>query len=353
MFGKWRRRTRTPTPSLTLSSMSLQSGTLWARRTMRQRSNPRVGLDLVGYHIGALLGSGGMGEVYRATHRLLQRPVAIKVVRSETLVGFQDDEVFLALRRFQREARVTASLRSPHVVELYDFGIAGDGTLYIVMELLTGLDLEHLVDRYGPLPPERTVHFLKQALAALEEMHRLGLVHRDIKPANLHVSRDTPSPDFLKVTDLGLVKPPRGATAEHRILHAKGRILGTPAYIAPETAQGDPGDARTDIYSLGCVAYWLLTGHTVFEATSIEEMVWHHVRDEPTPLSKRSETPIPRSLEQLVLACLEKDPRRRPQSVPVLSHRLAECALPPAWTSDHAQWWWRIHAPAEATPAAG
>jgi len=353
MFGMWQHKARSSTPPLRMSSLSLESGTLWARRAARRRRRPRVGLDLGGYHVGALLGCGGMGEVYRATHRLLQRPVAIKVVRPETLIGVQDDEVFLTLRRFQREARVTAALRSQHVVELYDFGMAGDGTLYIVMELLTGLDLERLVDRFGPLPPERACHFLQQALAALEEMHRLGLVHRDVKPANLHVSRDSPNPDFLKITDLGLVKPPHGATAEHRILHAKGRILGTPAYLAPETAQGEPGDTRTDIYSLGCVAYWLLTGRTVFEANSVQEMVWHHVQDEPAPPSRRTETPVPRVLEQLIMACLEKDPRNRPQSVHVLSHRLSECALPRAWTSEHATWWWRMHVPAEATAAAG
>jgi serine/threonine-protein kinase len=293
-----------------------------------------------------------MGEVYQATHRLLQRQVAIKIVRPETLIDIQDDEIFLTLRRFQREARVSASLHSPHAVELYDFGMTADGTLYIVMELLTGLDLEQLVDRFGPLPPERACHFLQQAMSALQEMHGLGLVHRDIKPANLHVSRDAPHPDFLKVTDLGLVKPPRGATAEHRVMHAKGRILGTPAYIAPETVVGEPGDTRTDIYSLGCVAYWLLTGCTVFEAHSVQQMVWLHVQNEPVPPSQRTEIPVPLALEQLVLSCLEKDPRRRPQSVEQLSDRLAECELPRAWTHEHAKWWWRMHAPAGQTALA-
>jgi len=349
MFGTWWRRSKQAPmpPAPRISSMSLESGAIWARQAVHRRRRTSVGLDLGGYRLDSLLGRGGMGEVYQATHRLLQRRVAIKVVRPEALIGVQDDEVFLTLRRFQREARVTASLRSPHAVDLYDFGMTSDGTLYIVMELLAGLDLERLVDRFGPLPPDRACHFLQQAMAALEEMHGLGLVHRDIKPANLHVSEDAPCPDFLKVTDLGLVKPPHGATAEHRVMHAKGRILGTPAYIAPETALGEPGDTRTDIYSLGCVAYWLLTGRTVFEADSVHQMVWHHVQDEPIPPSQRTEIPVPAALEQLILSCLEKEPHRRPQSIHLLSCRLAECAPPRTWTPEHAKWWWRMHAPGE------
>jgi len=287
-----------------------------------------------------------MGEVYQATHRLLRRPVAIKVVRPEAMLGVRDDELFLAFRRFQREARATASLHSPHAVELYDFGMTAGGSLYIVMELLVGMDLEQLVDRFGPLPSERADHFLQQALSALQEMHGLGLVHRDIKPANLHVSQDAPCPDFLKVTDLGLVKPPRGATVEHQVMQANGRIVGTPAYIAPEIVVGEPGDERTDIYSLGCVAYWLLTGRTVFEADSVQQMLRHHVQDDPIPPSQRTELSVPPRLEQLVLSCLEKDPGRRPQSVQLLSHRLAECRLPRTWTPEQAKRWWKVHAPA-------
>jgi serine/threonine-protein kinase len=230
-------------------------------------------------------------------------------------------------------------------VELYDFGITPDGILYIVMELLEGLNLEQLVERFGPLPPERACHLLQQALSALREMHQVGLVHRDIKPANLHVSRQAPCPDFLKVTDLGLVKPPRGATAEHRVMHAKNRIIGTPAYIAPETAMGEPGDMRSDIYSLGCVAYWLLTGRTVFEANSVQQMVWRHVQDEPTPPSRRSEISVPDALDQLVMDCLEKDPRHRPHGALQLSRRLAECRLSQHWTHEDATRWWQLQIP--------
>jgi serine/threonine-protein kinase len=183
-------------------------------------------------------------------------------------------------------------------------------------------------------------------------MHGLGLVHRDIKPANLHVSQDTPCPDFLKITDLGLVKPPRGTTVEHEVMQTNGRIIGTPAYMAPEIVLGEPGDVRTDIYSLGCVAYWLLTGRTVFEATSVQRMLWHHVQDDPIPPSQRTELPVPPTLERLVLWCLEKDPGRRPQSAQLLSHHLSESALSRSWTPEQARRWWRLHVPAATTARA-
>lgn len=343
----WRRQTRRSTvpAAMRISSMSLQTGARWARRTARRRRTSSDGLDLDAYTIGPLVGRGGMGEVYQATHRLLQRPVAIKVVRPEALLGTDDDEIFLTLRRFQREARATASLHSPHAVELYDFGMTASGALYIVMELLVGMDLEQLVDRFGPVQAERAIHFLQQALSALDEMHGLGLVHRDIKPANLHVSQSAPCPDFLKITDLGLVKPRSGATLEHVAMHASGRIVGTPAYIAPEIVTGAAGDERTDIYSLGCVAYWLLTGRTVFEAETVPLMLRRHVDDGPVPPSQRTETPIPPKLERLVLACLEKDPSRRPQSVQDLSHQLALCEPARPWTPERAMQWWRVHVP--------
>ena len=329
--------------------MSLQTGARWARRTARRGRTSCDGLDLDAYCIGPLVGRGGMGEVYQATHRLLQRPVAIKVVRPEALIGTEDDEILLTLRRFQREARATASLHSPHTVELYDFGMTVSGALYIVMELLVGMDLEQLVDRFGPVPAERAVHFLQQTLSALGEMHGLGLVHRDIKPANLHISQSAPCPDFLKITDLGLVKPPRGATLEHVAMHASGRIVGTPAYIAPEVIMGAPGDERTDIYSLGCVAYWLLTGRTVFDAKTAPLMLHSHVDEAPVPPSQRTETPVPPALERVMLACLEKDPRRRPQSVQELSHQLELCDLGQPWTPERAMQWWGVHVPARRT----
>ncbi len=294
-----------------------------------------------------------MGEVYRATHRLLGRPAAIKLIRPEMLIGGDDDDVFLTLRRFRREAEVAAALRSPHTVQLYDFGLTADGTFYIAMELLDGLDLGNLVKRFGPVPSERAVYLLRQICSSLGEMHGHGLVHRDIKPSNVHLCHMGLQYDFVKVADLGLVKPSRGATGEHAVALASGFTLGTPAYMTPETARGKPGDTRTDVYALGCVAYWLLTGRLVFEADSGQEMLERHVRDDPSPPSHRTELEIPPSLDRLILSCLEKKPDRRPASASELCHQLMACEMTQLWTEERAERWWQAHLPNGARVAAG
>src|SRR4029079_11409597 len=206
-----------------------------------------------------------MGEVWRARHRLLIRPAAIKLIRQRAQ-GTMSSDPELLVRRFEREARATAALTSPHTVQLYDFGVAEDGRLYYVMELLDGLDLDTLVRQHGPLPPERVVHFLRQVCSALQDAHANGLVHRDIKPANVVVSRAGTTFDFVKVLDFGLVKLDGARVADKKAidLSTEDSWSGTPGYMAPEVVLGaGDTDHRVDLYALGCVAYWLLTGTRV------------------------------------------------------------------------------------------
>src|SRR4051794_17350526 len=270
--------------------------------------------ELGSYRLGELIGRGGMGEVYRATHRMLARPAAIKLIHPEALATHDRKSAGLAIARFKREADAAAKLRSPHTVELYDFGETEDGTLYFVMELLEGLDLETLVRREGPLPQERVIHILRQVCESLEEAHSSGLVHRDIKPANIHVGRVGLRHDFVKVLDFGLVKSVAAPAGEDSMATAAGLTPGTPAYMAPEMALGEAVDGRADIYALGCVAYYLLTGKLVFEATSAYQLIAKHMQQPPVPPSQRSELEINAELEQVVLACLAKRPEDRPQS---------------------------------------
>ena len=301
--------------------------------------------ELGSYRLGELLGRGGMGEVYLATHRMLARPAAIKLIRPEAL-GADAAAAELAARRFRREAEAAASLRSPHTVELYDFGVTEDQTLYFVMELLEGLNLETLVQRHGPLPANRTIHLLRQVCESLEEAHAAGLVHRDIKPANIHLGRLGLRYDFAKVLDFGLVKSVTGV-GEDSLATAAGITPGTPAYLAPEIARGDPVDGRADIYAVGCVAYFLLTGELVFEAENALQMVARHLSAEPVPPSIRGSVALPPELDRLVLACLAKQPSARPDARE-LGRALAEVPVEP-WTEEDAAAWWR-HA-ATAAPA--
>jgi tRNA A-37 threonylcarbamoyl transferase component Bud32 len=266
--------------------------------------------ELGSYRLGELLGRGGMGEVYLATHRMLARPAAIKLLRPEMLAAGDGTKAQLAVVRFRREAEAAAKLRSPHTVELYDFGVTQDGTLFLVMELLHGVDLETLVRRHGPLPPARVVHLLRQVCESLEEAHISGLVHRDIKPANIHVGRVGLHYDFVKVLDFGLVKSVVAKPGEgDSLASAAGLTPGTPTYMAPEMAHGESVDGRADLYSLGCVAYFLLTGSLVFQADTPIGVILKHIEQPPVPPSKRTDLPIPPALEKLVLACLAKSRR--------------------------------------------
>jgi serine/threonine-protein kinase len=301
--------------------------------------------ELGSYQLGALLGRGGMGEVYRATHRMLARPAAIKLIHPEALTTRDRKSAGLAVARFRREAEAAAQLRSPHTVELYDFGETEDGTLYFVMELLEGMDLESLVRLEGPLPQQRVVHILRQVCESLDEAHSAGLVHRDIKPANIHVGRVGRRHDFVKVLDFGLVKSLAAPAGEDSMATAAGLTPGTPAYMAPEMALGEAVDGRADIYALGCVAYYLLTGQLVFEATSGLQLITKHIQEAPVPPSRRTELDVSPQLEQAVLACLAKRPEGRPQTAADLDRMLAEIEIDP-WSQEQATNWWRTHQPA-------
>ena len=297
------------------------------------------------YHLGELLGRGGMGEVYKATHRMLARPSAIKLIRPEMLGEPGGEGAQMAVRRFHREATAAASLRSPHTVELYDFGVTEDHTLYFVMELLEGMDLETLVRRKGPLPANRVISILRQVCESLEEAHGAGLVHRDIKPANIHLGRLANAWDWAKVLDFGLVKMIDQRAREQTLATAVGSVAGTPAYLAPEAARLEPVDGRSDLYSLGCVGFFLLTGRLVFEADGAVEMVARHMRDEPAAPSTLSEMPVPPELDRIILSCLAKRPADRPPSAAALAEALATVPHAP-WTPADARRWWEAHRPA-------
>jgi serine/threonine protein kinase/formylglycine-generating enzyme required for sulfatase activity len=300
------------------------------------------------YELISRLGRGGMGEVWRARHRLLNRQAAVKLIRTEVLSTESGAEMETLLRRFEREAQVTSTLQSPHTVEVYDFGITDDGTFYYAMELLEGLNLQMLIDRYGPLPSERVIYILLQICESLAEAHHRSLIHRDLKPANIFLTRRGLKHDVVKVLDFGLVKPTRSLAAESPQLTTTGAIVGSPAFIAPEAIRGEPMDERADLYALGCVAYWLLSGRLVFEADTIPEMLADHLRRVPEPPSKVTELEIPEELERLVMECLEKEPGNRLPSVQALIPRLEDCPVGQPWNAQRADAWWRLHRPLEA-----
>jgi len=293
------------------------------------------------YRLVSQLGSGGMGEIWLARHRLLVRPAAVKLIRHDVAPGPAREQL---VRRFEREAHVTAGLRSPHTVQLYDFGVTDSGSFYYVMEYLEGLDLHRVVNRFGPQPAERVIALLRQACRSLAEAHERGLVHRDIKPANLFVTRLGTEYDYLKILDFGVVKEQAGHDAT--MLTNAGMVQGTPAFMPPEIVMGEHRiDGRADLYSLACTAYWALTGHALFEANTPAQMLLQHVQTPPVPPSKKSELPIPKPLEAILMKCLEKDPTMRPSSALQLESELANVVCDAPWTNERAQEWWKSHAP--------
>ena len=309
----------------------------------RMREDLRQARDFGSYHLEKLLGRGGMGEVWLARHRLLRRDAAVKLVLPHLLEGLNGSSQRQAQRRFEQEAQVIASLRSPHTVAIYDFGIAENGSLYYAMEYLDGLNAEALVEHYGPQPAGRVVAFLQQAIESLEEAHDAGLIHRDVKPSNVFIARLGKHTDFVKVLDFGLVKVLSDSEGRTALTHSQ--TTGTPAFMAPEQVRGNEIDARTDIYGLGCVAYFLLTGAILFDKSSAMAMAMAHLTETPELPSQRSELPIPASLERVVMACLAKDSNDRPQSVAELRAMLDACTGVSPWRQADADAWWALHRP--------
>lgn len=310
-------------------------------------SQVRKAKELGSYQLGELIGRGGMGEVYRARHRFLARPAAIKLIRSSSMGGDRGAE--MTIQRFRREAQAAASLRSPHTINLYDFGVTDDGVFYYVMELLDGVDLDNLVRRFGPVSAARTIYLLRHACHSLGEAHARGMVHRDIKPSNIHTCRLGLSVDFVKVLDFGLVKTKVTTFQEETLLTSPDVTTGTPAFMSPEMALGDVEvDARADVYALGCVAYWLLTGRLVFEGETAVRIMMQHIKSEPVPPSRMTEIDVPPELDRLILSCLAKDPDERPASTMELAHRLEAIPVRQPWTSERAEEWWDRHLPAAA-----
>ncbi len=315
-----------------------------SRRMWHMEKAVEKARDLGSYQLVSLIGTGGMGEVWRARHRMLARDAAIKVIRADLMMlqpGYESD---IARKRFGQEAQAIASLQSPHTVYLHDFGMSEDGSFYYVMELLDGISLQVLVDKFGPQPASRVIHIVRQVCDSLEEAHRRGLIHRDIKPNNIFVCTVGIEYDYLKVLDFGLVKNVSRKESLH--LTATGVTAGTPAYMAPEVALGEESiDGRVDIYGLGCVAYFLLTGSPVFDEKTATATTMAHVQKTPAPPSERCELPIPPALETLILRCLAKRPDQRPQSALELKRLLGAITNVPEWTQESAERWWQTYLP--------
>jgi serine/threonine-protein kinase len=295
------------------------------------------------YKLVERLGVGGMAEVWRANHRMLRRPAAVKLIRPKVLVDHGPVDSERLLRLFTREVRTTASLRSPHTIQVYDFGITREGAFYYVMELLDGIDLMTLVERFGPQPGERVASLMKQVCHSLREAHARNFVHRDIKPANVLTCSLGGEFDFVKVLDFGLVLD-RHLTSEE--LEDEKQFVGTPAVMAPEMLRFQaPVDARADLYALGCVGYWLLTGKRVFEAQTRADMLVMHAHQKPLLPSKRIDRAIHPGLEALIMQCLEKNPNKRPQTARELSDALTALVFEHPWTDERAELWWKQHRP--------
>ena len=289
------------------------------------------------YRLVMKLGEGGMGEIYLAEHRMLKRSCALKLIRPE-----QVDEA--ALVRFEREVKATAELTHPHAVKVFDYGRTEEGTFYYVMELLPGKNLGDLVETHGRISPERTIHFLRQTCGALAEAHSKGLIHRDLKPHNIFASERGGLYDYTKLLDFGLVKTPKKIADNVSTVSDNDGITGSPYFIAPEQARDFTSvDERTDIYALGAVGYFLVTGKPPFVRENLLGVVMAHVLDPVDPPSQLH-TDVPGDLEAILLKCLEKDPDARYQTAESLEQALSECEHADLWTyRDAKQWWTRIH----------
>ena len=305
------------------------------------------------YSLEEKIGEGGMGVVYRASHAMLRRPTAIKLLPPDRAGAAN-------LVRFEREVQLTAQLSHPNTVAIYDYGRTPDGVFYYAMEYLDGLNLDELVRHGGPVPAGRGISILVQVCGALAEAHGNGLVHRDIKPANVILTERGGEPDVAKVVDFGLVKPLASNSAA-MTMSVSNVLTGTPLYMPPEAMNApDVADPRSDLYALGAVGYFLLTGRPPFEGATVFEVIGHHLHTIPAPPSTRTTNVIPLDLDAVILQCLRKNPDERPRDARALRQALERCTMAPRWTVDDAAAWWRAfrssprpeaRPPAEESPA--
>jgi hypothetical protein len=296
------------------------------------------------YQLEEKLGEGGMGVVYRGRHALMRRPTAIKLLH----IGKTNDA---SIARFEREVQLTSQLNHPNTIAIYDYGRTPEGIFYYAMEYLDGLDLERLVDRYGPMSEGRAVHVLLQVCGSLTEAHALGMVHRDIKPANIFLCQRSGMADFVKVLDFGLVKALDVERA--KTLTAADSITGTPMYIAPEGIERpNEVDPRSDLYAVGAVGYFLLTGKQPFDASNVVELCMKVVNEEPLPPSQKTEKPLSADLEAVIMRCLAKKQTDRFSSASELAAALRTCQAANQWSEEAAAAWWQEHGEREFTKSA-
>ena len=322
-------------PALTAvwAGLGVVAAALASRTIFGLRKKASEAQKLGQYTLGAKIGEGGMGTVYRASHAMMKRDVAIKLLPFDR-AGKE------GLVRFEREVQLTSRLNSPNTIAIYDYGRTPDGVFYYVMEYIDGFSLEDLTTRFGPIGPGRVIHLVKQICAALAEAHSIGLIHRDIKPANIALCERAGVFDVVKVLDFGLVKE-LGTDSEST---TTASLTGTPLYLSPESITApDTVDGRSDLYAVGAVAFWLLTGTHVFEGKTVVEVCSHHLHSKPDAPSARLETPVPADLEAVILKCLEKEPAQRYLNADALAHALDACDSVDDWSDDLAAAWWKLH----------
>ncbi|MEW4527764.1 serine/threonine protein kinase [Maioricimonas sp. JC845] len=327
---------------LTAAALAIFVFTIVVARLNREARSAELQAKRLGqYALEEKLGEGGMGVVYRARHAMLHRPTAVKFLDI-------DRTTEEALMRFEREVKLTAQLNHPNTIAVYDYGRTDEGTFFYAMEYLDGIDLEDLVTRFGPQPPGRVIFILDQICGSLDEAHEQGLIHRDVKPANIVLNRRGGMYDFVKLLDFGLVKAVD--SRKQAGLTASGAMSGTPLYLSPEAIQTpDDVDRRTDLYAVGAVGYYLLTGQTVFDGASVVDIVRQHVESEPARPSERLGRDVDSDLENVLLRCLAKKPDGRPESADALRTMLQECSSAGSWTEVDARKWWNLHFPTQSS----
>ncbi|TWT82156.1 Serine/threonine-protein kinase PknB [Planctomycetes bacterium CA13] len=321
---------------LILSAIAIFVFTLIVARLQRLSREAVIEAQQLGqYTLEEKLGEGGMGVVYKGHHSMLRRPTAIKLLHAEKV-----NETSIA--RFEREVQITCQLNHANTIAIYDYGRTPEGVFYYAMEYLDGIDLQDLVNTYGPQSEARVIHVLLQMCGSLYEAHSQGLVHRDIKPANVMLNRRGCEPDVVKVLDFGLVKAIEQSEDARHI--AEGSLTGTPLYMSPESIQAPLSvDARSDIYAVGAVGYFLLTGHPVFEASNLVDLCQKHIDESPVPASKRGNIKVSNQLEDALMSCLEKSRAKRPQTARDLSLLLSACTAAGQWSIADGDRWWGRH----------